>query len=415
MNLPILFRLLSISVLIFATDVLGIQEAAKPKEQENPAAAKIVSDAVKAIDEHYLRAQANPLWNIAKDALLTGKYHDVSDAVQAIQKQLPQMEDSELNLLTPDEIAAVQAEATGQNLGLGLCNFCIDLQVATGRARVVTPLAGSPAMIKGIESGDVILSINGKSTSEMSHEQVADALRASTPAGVQLQIQRVERILRFVLQPSSEKLQPLRSEVKKVNGKSIGYIRVALFTPDLVTLAHDAMAKLEQSGVDGYVLDLRNNPGGFLNAATALAGLFAKGTLGFKVNSSKKKDPIETTGTPLTQKPLAVLINQGTASASEFLSSGLKDLHRGQLVGTHTYGRGQAQIFFPLDEGYGIQIPSVQFLTVEGQNYKGKGIAPDVEVKEPQLQEHQLAGPADKQFLRAAQSLGASSTGPIDR
>lgn len=403
---------LPVFILLLASQFLPAQEAAKPKEQDDPAADKIVQDAVQAINDHYLHAQANPLWNIAQDALLKGKYHDSAAAFQAIQQQLPQLEDSELNLLTPTQISAIQAEATGQNMGLGLPDFSIDLEVGTGRARVVTPLAGSPAMIKGIEPRDVIVTINDKQTSEMNHEQVADALRTAAPGGTRLEIQRGERTLHFVLEASAEKLQPLRYEVKHVNRKSIGYIRVAMFVPELGTLARDAVSKLEQSGVDGYVLDLRNNPGGFLNSARALAGVFMSGSMGFRVDSKKKQEPIEATGTPLTKKPLAVLVNEGTASASEILSSGLQGSHRAQLAGTRTYGRGQAQIFFPVAEGYGIQIPSVLFLTLDSQSYKGKGITPDIEVRQPQLQENQLAGPQDKQFLRAVQTL---TTDPAKR
>lgn len=396
---------LLVFTVLLASQCLPAQEAAKPKEQDDPAANKIVQDAVQAISDHYLHVQANPLWNIAQDELLKRPYHNSAEAFQAIQQQLPGLEDSELNLLTPAQIAAIQAEATGQSMGLGLADFCIDLQLGTGRARVVTPLAGSPAMIKGIEPRDVIVSINDKQTSEMNHEQVADALRTAAPGGTRLEIERGEKTLHFTLEASTEKLEPLRYEVKHVNRKSIGYIRVTMFVPDLGTLARDAVSKLEQSGVDGYVLDLRNNPGGFLNSARALAGVFMTGSMGFRVDSKKKKEPIEATGTPLTEKPLAVVVNEGTASASEILSSGLQGSHRAQLVGVRTYGRGQAQIFFPVAEGYGIQIPSVLFLTLGGQSYKGKGISPDIEVKQPQLQEHQLAGPLDKQFLRAVQVL----------
>jgi carboxyl-terminal processing protease len=394
-------------IFVAVSQILPAQEAAKPKEPDDPAADKIVQDAVQAISDHYLHVQMNPLWNIAEDALLKRQYHNSAEAFQAIQQQLPGLEDSELNLLTPTQVAAIQAEATGQSMGLGLADFCIDLQVGTGRARVVTPLAGSPVMMKGIEPRDVIVTINDKQTSEMNHEQVADALRAAGPGGTRLEIERGEKTLHFTLEASAEKLQPLRYEVKHVVGKSIGYIRVTMFVPDLGTLAHDAVSKLEQSGVDGYVLDLRNNPGGFLNSAKALAGVFMTGSMGFTVDSKKKKEPIEAIGTPLTKKPLAVVVNEGTASASEILSSGLQGSHRAQLVGASTYGRGQAQIFFPIAQGYGLQIPSVLFLTLDGQSYKGKGIAPDIEVKQPQLQENQLTGPLDKQFLRAAQSLTA--------
>jgi carboxyl-terminal processing protease len=374
------------------------------KEPATPAAGKIVEEVIKAIDQHYLRAQANPLWNIAKEALLHGQYHTPEEAFAAIQKQLPGLEDSELNFLSPDQIAAIQAAATGQKIGIGLADFCVDQEYGTGRARVVTPLAGSPAMLKGLEPSDVILSINGKVTSSMSHEQVMDALRSDT---VRLQLERGEKTLNVELEPSSAAVQPLRYETKKVEGKNVGYIRVTLFTPDLPNLAREAVTKLEQEGVEGYVLDLRDNPGGYLSAATGLAGLFAKGTLGFRQDSHKKKDPIETAGTPVTDKPLAVIVNEGTASASEFVTAGFKGLHRAQLVGVRTYGRGQAQIFFPFSDGYGIQIPSVLFLTVDGQIYKGKGIQPDIEVKQPQLQESQLTGAQDKQFYRAVQSLGA--------
>lgn len=385
----------------------ALQEQTQPTNPD-----VIIHSVVDAIQKNYLRARANPLWNIARGALLAGKFKDSAEAFQAIQKQLPYMEDPELNLLTPDEIAAVQSEALGGKIGLGLCDFCLDMQLETGRARVVTPLAGSPAMKAGIEPADVIVSINGKATSEMSHEQVMDALRAPAPAGVKLQIERGEKEITEVLRPSSEKPEALQFAVKQLSGKKIGYIRVALFTPDLAQKAQEAVTRLEQDSVDGYVLDLRNDPGGFLNPAKVIAGMFATGTLGFEVRSNDKKETVEAKGTPLTKKPLAVLINGGTASASEFLAGALQGLHRGVLVGERSYGRGQAQIFTSLADGYGIQIPSVLLMTPSGDVIKGKGIVPDVEVKQAQLPESQLAGPRDKQFLRAAASL---TTDPAKR
>lgn len=365
----------------------------------------VVHSIVDAIEKNYLRARANPQWNIARDHLLTGKFKTAADVFQAAEKQLPLLEDSELNLLTPDEVAAVQAEALGQKIQLGLCNFCLDQQIETGRARVVTPLLGSPAMKRGIESGDVIVSINGKNTSEMSHEQVMDALHAASSGGVKLQIERGEKEVTAILQPSADPLAVLLSATKTVSGKNVGYIRVALFTPDVAQKVREEVGKLEHSGVDGYVLDLRNDPGGFLNSARDVAGVFASGTLGFKVRSNGQKEPIETKGAPLTKKPLAVLINRGTASAAEFVAGALKGLHRGPVVGETSYGRGQAQIFMPLADDYGIQIPAVRLETPDGEGFKGKGIAADVEVKQPPLPDDQLAGARDKQFLKAVAGL----------
>jgi carboxyl-terminal processing protease len=383
---------------IFAID----QQSAQPTTPDD-----VIQTVVDAIQKHYLNAKANPLWNISRDTLQAGKYKDVAEALQAVQKQMPYMEDTELNLLTPDEVATLQAEALGQKVDLGLSDFCLDAQVETGRARVVTAIVGSPAMKAGIEPRDIIVSINGKHTSDLSHEQVVDTLHAPAPEGIKLELERGERTLTTVLQPSSEKVDVLQSAKKNVSGKNIGYLRIALFTPDVAQQASDALTKLEQGGVDGYVLDLRNNPGGFLNSARKIAALFTAGTLGFELRGNGQKEPVEEKGAPVTKKPLAVLINGGTASAAEFLAGALQGTHRGALVGEQSYGRGRAQRFVFIANGYGLQIPSVELLTSDGHGIKGKGLAPDVEVKQPQLLESEIAGPHDKQFLKAVQTLTA--------
>ena len=376
------------------------------QEQQQPTTPDgIVHSIIDAIEKNYLQTRANPFWNIARDALLAGKYKDSAQVFQAAQKQLAFMQDSELNLLNPTEIAAVQSVALGQKVGVGLADFCIDLEVDSGRARVITPIMGSPAMHAGIQPHDVIVSIDDKQTSDMNHEQVMDGLRAPVEDGVKLKIQRAAKTLNVVLASSEEKLDVLHFEAKRVSSKSVGYIRVALFTPDLGAAARAAVAKLEQDGVDGYILDLRNDPGGFLNSARDLAGLFTSGTLGYKLRGNGKKEAVETQGKPLTSKPVAVLINAGTASASEFVAGALQGLKRARLVGERSYGRGRAQIFMPLAEGYGIQIPAVELLNPDQKGFKGKGIDPDVEVKQPQLQETELTGAKDRQFLAAVKSL----------
>jgi carboxyl-terminal processing protease len=201
-------------------------------------------------------------------------------------------------------------------------------------------------------------------------------------------------------------LHVLEFAAKTSGQKKIGYIRIAQFTPNVAAAVKDAITSLEASGVTGYVLDLRNNPGGFLNAAREVAGFFASGTLGYKRTSDNKHEPITAMGTPLTSKPLAILINGGTASASELVSSSLQGLQRARLVGVHSYGRARAQIFSPLPDDYGVQIPAVEVLTPAQKEFKGKGIFPDVEISQPWLPEKELAGPRDKQFQRAVAELG---------
>jgi carboxyl-terminal processing protease len=399
-------RVFRFAALLLLAAAIAFTQTSEP---DSPDA--IIKSVIDAIQKHYLRARANPLWNISRNTLLAGDYKDASEAFQAVQKQIPYMEDPELNLLTPEEVATLQAETLGQRVNLGLSDFCLDLQVETGRARVVTPIAGSPAMKAGIEPRDVILSINGKPTSDMSHEQVVDALHTPAPTGVKLEIERGERILKAELQPSSEKPEVFQSALKQVSGKNIGYIRISLFTLDLGQQATEAITRMEKAGVDGYILDLRNNPGGFLNSAIAFAGLFTSGTLGYELRSHDEKRTVEAKGTPLTKKPLAVLINGGTASAAEFLAAALQGTHRGMLVGERSYGRGQAQMFVFLADGYGLQIPSVTLLTPSGDKFKGKGISPDVEIQQPQLPDNKFTGPQDMQFLKAV-SKGLAAANP---
>lgn len=379
--------------------------AGSSRAQDTAKPAVIIQAVIKAIDERYLHARANPLWNIARDKLVGGTYKDAASAFQAIRTQLATLEDSELNLLTPAEISATQSEALGEKIGLGLPDFAIDAEIATGEVRVVTAIVGSPAMKAKIMPADVITTINGKTVRDLSHEQVMDALREQPVT--QLQVHRGEETLEFTLQSSAEKLRPLEFAARQVKKTKVGYIRLAQFTPDLAAQVREAIGSLEKSKVDVYVLDLRNNPGGYLNVARDIAAMFTTGTLGFETRNDGKKTPLASQGTPLTHKPLAVLINGGTASAAEFLSSALRGTDRAALVGAHTYGRGQAQSFVELSGGYGLQVPSVQLLTTRSQPIKGSGISPDVEISQPWTAEKELGGLQDRQFVRAVAEISA--------
>ena len=395
----------------YATSLLVLTLIAfpqNPSPAQPPGPSPMAQAVVEAIDKNYLNAHANPLWNIAKQKIITGNYHDSAAAFKDIQTQLATLEDSELNMLSPEEIKATQSEALGEKIGLGLPDFALDLNISSGEVRVVTPIVGSTAMNARIEPHDIIVSVNGKTTNDMTHDQVMDALRASP--SVHLEIRRgQEAPTPVALEASSEKLRPVESALKPAGKKKIGYIRLAQFTPDAGAAVKQTLASLEQAGASGFVLDLRNNPGGFLNAAREVAGFFATGTLGYKRDSKGKRDPLEAAGKPLTEKPLVILINAGTASAAEFLASGLQALHRATLVGVHSYGRGRAQIFFPLSDGYGIQIPSVELLTPTEKGYKGAGITPDLEVPQGWLPEKELGTLRDKQFTRAVMTLTNSS------
>ena len=241
-----------------------------------------------------------------QQVLLAGRYQSAAEAYQALGEQLARVHDPELYLVNSEEFRARQEELEAKRVGTGLASFAIDRDSSSGYARVVTALDGSPAARAGIHPRDLIVSINGEPTREMSHEQILDALGVEAVGKVRLVTRRGWRTRRVVLEPSQRPLDAVQFSHKKIDGKRIGYIRVLLFTPDAGRKVQSAVIELEHAGVDGYVLDLRNNPGGSLAAAESAARAFTAGVLGSEVRGSGRPEPLETRGAPLTGKPVRI-------------------------------------------------------------------------------------------------------------
>jgi carboxyl-terminal processing protease len=367
-----------------------------------------VRTAVSAIDRTYLRAKTNPAWKEAKRKLLAGEYRSPTQAYAALAEQLARVHDPELYLLNAEEFRARQEELEAKRVGTGLPAFAIDRDPATGEARVVTPLGDSPASRAGILPRDVIVSIDGRPTKTMSHRQVIDALGAQATGKVRLVIRRDGRTRSVTLAASMRPLDAVQFSRKKIDGKAIGYIRVLLFTPDAGELVRNAVAELRREGVDGFVLDLRNNPGGLLGSAERTASVFTAGVLGTEVREMGPAKRLVTHRAPLTGKPLVVLIDGGTASAAEMLASGLQALHRAVLVGTTTFGRGQTQKYLPLSDGYGVMVPAAEIRTPNGRPFKPAGIRPDLRVGRDSVPGRKIATRHDAPFRQAVAVLTRS-------
>jgi carboxyl-terminal processing protease len=363
--------------------------------------AKTVSSAVSLIDQKYLHAKTNRAWQQAKRTLLEGRYQSAAQAYQALAEQLASVHDPELYLLNSDEFRTRQEELEARRVGTGLTYFAIDRDPTTGDARVVTALGDSPAARAGIRPRDVIVSIDGRPTRQMSHEAVLDALAARGESKMRLVIRRGNHKRKVTLEASSQPLNAVQYSRKKIGGKTIGYIRVLLFTPNAGYQVQNAVSELERQGVDGYVLDLRNNPGGLLDSAEHAASGFTSGVLGTKVTERGAAERLVTRGAPLTGKPLVVLINGGTASAAEVLAGALHDLRRAVLVGSPSFGRGQTQAYFPLSDGYGVVVPTAEIRTPDGRSFKPLGLRPDLQIGGDLLPARKIATRHDAQFQRA--------------
>ncbi len=253
---------------------------------------------------------------------------------------------------------------------------------------VVSPLPGTPAARAGIKSGDVIAKINDQETTNMTTIQAAAVLRGKPGTNVSLEIMRKEENRTFTVRLTREQIA-----VPSVSGKmlednpDIGYLRVLHFNRSSTNAQlYEELGKLEESQYSGLVLDLRGNPGGDLQAAVEVAGYFLKrGPVVRIVHREGEEDVLHPTRVgPVVKVPLVVLIDEGSASASEIVAGAIKDTESGVLVGTRTFGKGLVQTVFNLGSREGVKLTTNKYLTPDRHDIHKKGIEPDVIINQPE-------------------------------
>jgi carboxyl-terminal processing protease len=278
----------------------------------------------------------------------------------------------------------MQVQTKGEFGGLG-----IEVTQEDGVLKVVTPIDDTPAAKAGIMSGDVIIAIDGDSTTGLTLDQAVDKMRGAINSAVTLKVQRGPnkdvkdiKIVRDII-----KVQSVRSHVESGD---IAYIRITQFTEQTFEGLKAAMEKFDadQPGVKlkGYILDLRNNPGGLLDQSIEVVNAFVdKG----EIVSTRGRNADETQrfnarpGGDLSHgKPVVVLINGGSASASEIVSGALQDHKRATLIGTRSFGKGSVQTIMPLGENGALRLTTARYYTPSGRSIQAKGIDPDMQILE---------------------------------
>lgn len=301
----------------------------------------------------------------------------IENAIRGILSDL----DPHSKYLPPDDYEEVRISTTGNYSGIGL-----DVKVEEGKVVVVTPLDGAPAAKAGILAGDVLLAVDGVPVDHDQLEKTVSRMRGKAGTVVNLTVQRdgVAEPLDFAVTRADIHVQTVRSEL--VDGR-IGYFRVTSFsntTDEDLEAAALALQRQAPGGLEGMVLDLRNNPGGVLEAAVDVADLFLAEGLIVRGSGRARQARFERyagKGDALENVPLVVLVNGGSASASEIVAGALKDHGRALLVGTKTYGKGSVQTVMPIGEGRAIKLTTSLYITPSGAQINGTGIEPDVVVK----------------------------------
>jgi carboxyl-terminal processing protease len=281
--------------------------------------------------------------------------------------------------LTEDAFQNLQDTTTGEFTGLGL-----EVGMEDGYVKIISPIDGSPASEAGLQSGDVILKLNNAPVKGMTLNESIDIMRGPKGSEIELTIGRPGESQPFevTLVRNTIKVASVR---KKWLEPGYGYIRVAQFQSSTGADVRKALKKLmSEEKLKGLVLDLRNNPGGILRASVDVAGLFLDGgnvvyTDGRVDNAdmSYDADPLDATD----GAPIVVLINQGSASASEIVAGALQDHSRAVIMGTESFGKGSVQTILPLSDSRAIKLTTALYFTPNGRSIQAEGIVPDILVE----------------------------------
>jgi carboxyl-terminal processing protease len=383
----------SVLVLVVGT-VLGLTVSlGSTMLAERNSVQESVADAVRMQD---VRLLAEVLERVRRE------YVDVIDDRQLIESAIRGMVselDSHSRYLGPEDYEEIRISTTGNYVGVGL-----DVSLEEGKVIVVSPLEGTPAARAGILPGDMVVSVDNVPVDEAHVEDTIGRMRGEPGTGVTVDVVRdgEHDPLHFALVRSEIQVTTVRSEYL---GNGFGYIRLTGFSDstagDMTAAAKDLQRQADDQ-LRGVVLDLRNNPGGVLDAAVDVAdaflerGLIVRGT-GRIRDSRFEHHAVQ--GDVLNGLDLVVLVNGGSASASEIVAGALKENDRAQLVGVTTYGKGSVQTVMPLTAGRAIKLTTARYMTPSGRSINGTGIEPDfvVHARNPR-----------EQFGRAGSEIEAS-------
>ncbi len=345
-------------------------------------------------------------WISIRKDFLSKKYTDSDEAYEAIRNMLSNLDDPYTRFLDPKEFNKMIIETSGELTGVGIQ---ISIEKESNDLLIISPIEGTPAYEAGIKSGDKILSIDDISTKGMKIEDAVKLITGKRGTKVKLEILRNGNSFYQSLFRERIEIKSVSSKINETtNGLLIGYVRIKQFNANASREMRDTLKELETKNISGYILDLRFNPGGLLESSIEISRQFIdKGIIVSTLTKDGLKEIKKGNGRALTKKPLIVLVNESSASASEIVSGAIRDNNRGKLVGIKTYGKGLVQSMRTLVDGSGLTVTVAKYLTPNGTDINKAGITPDIVVKmnsNPILQ-REIGTRKDKQYRAGEKEL----------
>ncbi|NMT62174.1 S41 family peptidase [Marinobacter orientalis] len=289
--------------------------------------------------------------------------------------------------LAPKDYEQLEESTSGEFGGLG-----IEVGMEDGFVKVISPIDDTPAQEAGVQAGDLIIKLGDQPVKGMSLEEAVKLMRGKPGTVLTLTIMREGESAPIEIDVERDVIK-VTSIKSRIVEDGYGYIRITQFQADTgsqFTKALEDLEKQQGGDLDGLVIDLRNNPGGILQAAVATAdALLDEGLIVYtegRIQSSRLRFNAKA-GKVMPDTPIVVLINGGSASASEILAGALQDHQRAVVMGTQSFGKGSVQTVIPLDETHAIKMTTARYYTPDGRSIQAKGIKPDIEVRPAELTE----------------------------
>ncbi|WP_324668204.1 S41 family peptidase [Geochorda subterranea] len=382
-----------VAVLLAATTLLGSGASSTPGDQGADLATAL--EVVGVIKTHYLEPIGT--LDLLAAYVRTGSINGMlREAVK----------DPYTRYMDARAFQQLQVETTGHYAGIG-----VYIGIKEGRLTVVAPIPGTPAARAGLRAGDWIVEVDGRATADMSQDEASALIRGPQGTTVRLTIERDGQ--RFTVAIEREEIDVPAVAAVQLLPAGIGYVRLLQFSERAGRETEAALESLERQGYRALILDLRNNPGGLLTAAIDVANLFlSDGPIVHVVGRSGERNTID--ASPLRTRPrvpVVVLVNNGSASASEIVAGALRDRGVATLVGTATFGKGLVQTIIPLRRGDAVVVTTQRYQTAGGHFIDQEGIEPDVVVEVSPEQAERLplvedrVDPDDVQLQKAVEIL----------
>ncbi|MGF1495943.1 MAG: carboxyl-terminal processing protease CtpB [Elainellaceae cyanobacterium] len=355
----------------------------------------VLDEAWQIVNREYVDGSFNQTdWQEVRRELLQDEYASNEAAYEALRDALKQLDDPYTRFLDPEQYEELSNQTSGEFSGVGLR---LEVDEETGILTVVEPLENSPAMAAGLAAGDRILAIEGQPTEGMTVQDASELIRGEAGTEVVLIVDRDEQgefevaILRARLE-----VPTVNHALRREGDLRIGYIRLSEFSAHAAEQMQVAIQELTDQDADAFVLDLRGNPGGLLQSSIDISRMWLdSGAIVQTIDRGGDSEQILADHTSLTNLPMAVLVDNNSASSSEILTGALLDNERATIVGTQTFGKALVQRVHELSDGSGLAVTVAHYYTPDGIDISHRGITPDIELELTQQERQQLTANPD--------------------